>query len=129
MWRVDIYEQEKKFYDFESNKANQLKDSLSTRTDEWIDCDEQNLKVGDIIYVEYLPDSQKYLYTYHPQFGKVTEINTEEDYSSIDKKRKSFLSIKIVNQNNKVENLNKEHLSIYSRGYYILIKKYVKKNI
>jgi hypothetical protein len=127
MWALDI-EIEREIYDSEREKAQRFKNVLSSSQDDWIDCMESDLKIGDVIYVEYLPDSQKYMYTHSPEYGTVREINTDEYYSPIEDKQKSFLCITIKNQNDQLVKINKDHLSIYSTGYYMCIKKYKPKN-
>ncbi len=68
-----------------------------------------NLKIGDKIYVEYLPCSQKYLYTHTPECGTVVEINENE--------------ILILNHKNIKINLEKGHLGWYSKAYDMIIYK------
>lgn len=124
MWSVymDI---EHELYDAEYKKALCKKDAISTFSEDWVDCSESNLKVGDIVFVEYSPDSQKNLYTLCPEYGIIEEIKEITYESAIDNRLVKELSIIIVNHNGNLVDLNKNHLSIYSRGYYMNIKKYI----
>jgi hypothetical protein len=117
MWSNMQFEQE--IYDAEYEKIIELKNTLSAYPEDWVTSTEFDLKIGDIIYVEYCPDSQKYMYTHCPEYGTVQEIGLDE---FDDKKQK--ISIKILNYKGQIVDLNKEHLSIYSCGYCMYIKKY-----
>ena len=114
---------EKELYDIEYEKATSRKVSISIFTEDWIECNLEDLKVGDIIYVDYFPDSQKYIYTYPPEYGNVDSIE-EVMVTDLNNKTTKELSIKIVNHNGQLVELVKDNLSIYSRGYFMSIKKY-----
>ena len=114
---------EKELYDIEYEKATSMRDSISRYSEDWISCTLKDLKVGDIIYADYFPDSQKYIYTYSPEYGNVDSIE-EVLETDINNKTTKGLSIKIVNHNGQLVELVKDNLSIYSRGYYMTIKKY-----
>lgn len=115
---------DKEIYDEEYEKANSKKNAISTNSEDWKDCNINDLKVGDIIYVDYFPDSQKYIYTYYPEYGTVQEIYDECYESSSNGNIRKELSIKILNHNGELVNINKDNLSIYSRGYFMTIKKF-----
>ena len=119
MWGVYDFDREQ--YEAEAEKALSRKKSISTYSEDWVRCAEEKLKVGDIVYVEYSPDSQKYIYTHTPEYGSVQEIQVEK---SEDGKEKKYL-ITILNHNGDLVNLDKGDLSIYSRGYCMYIEKYV----
>jgi hypothetical protein len=63
----------------------------------------ENLKIGDIIYISFIPQSQRDIYALHPKFGSVIEIIN--DY------------VKIKNLDNEEEELLHEPVSIFSLGY------------
>jgi hypothetical protein len=115
---------EKEVYDQEYEKANNCKDAISQYEEDWVNCYPENLKLGDIVYVEYFPDSQKYIYTHCPEYGLIEEINEEEYQHPVNGNTFKEMYIKILNHNGQIVNLNKDHLSIYSKGYYMNIKKY-----
>ena len=115
---------EKELYDTESEKVMNMKDAISRDPEDWIECGEENLRIGDTIVVDYSPDSQKHLYTHYPEYGTVESIGVEEYYSPTDDKTKTEISVTIFNHNGKLVKINKDHLSIYSRGYCVYIKKY-----
>lgn len=121
---------EKTFYDEEYEKAISYKNAISTYSEDWVEILESELqsklKVGDIIYVEYFPDSQKHLYSYYPEYGSVQQIGLSEYYLPSDNKThtRTQLSITILNHNGELVDIIKDNLSIYSRGYCMWIKKY-----
>lgn len=123
MWSYNM-SFEKELYDSEQEKANNMKNSISLYPEDWVTCCQKDLKVGDIVYAEYFPDSQKYLYTYHPQYGCVQKIEKIEYKSPSTNQKIEEYDIHILNHNGEIVNLNKDHLSIYSRGYEMNIKKY-----
>lgn len=110
-------------YDNEETKAIRQKNAVSTYPEDWVSCVEKDVKVGDIVFVEYLSDSQKYLHEHTPECGIVQEIEFEECISYNGQIKKE-LSIKIQNHNGDFVSLNKGHLSIYSKGYCMFIQKY-----
>ena len=63
----------------------------------------ENLKIGDIIYISFIPQSQRDIYALYPKFGSVIEIIN--DY------------VKIKNLDNDEEELLFEPVSIFSLGY------------
>lgn len=115
---------EQELYDIELEKARSMKDAISLYSEDWVSCNNEDLKNGDIVYVEYFPDSQKYLYTHCPEYGTVQEIYINEYESPSLNKMVKELAIKILNHNGQIINLNKDNLSMYSRGYFMDIKKY-----
>lgn len=115
---------EKETFDSEYEKAIGSKDAMSKHPEDWVDCVETDLKPGDIIYAEYSPDSQKYLYTHCPEYGIVKEIGIDEYYSPTEDKQRTEVSVTILNHNGSLVKINKDHLSIYSSGYCVYIKKY-----
>ncbi len=115
---------EKDLYDNKYETVNSLKDALSRHSEDWISCKEEDLKVGDIIFVEYSPDSQKHLYTHNPEYGTVQAVGVEKYYSANEDKTKTELAVQILNHEGQLVNINKDHLSMYSRGYCINLKKY-----
>lgn len=118
---------EKEFYDNECEKAKSMRNSISLFSEDWIECNLEDLKVGDIIYAEYFSDSQKYIYTYYPEYGNVNSIE-EVMVTDLNNKTRTELSIKIINHNGQLVELVKDNLSMYSRGYFMNIKKYEQKH-
>ena len=115
MWTVYMAG-EKEIYDNEYTKAVGSKDALSIHQEDWVECREEDLKMGDIIFAEYLPDSQKYIYKHFPEYGTVQEIGEDNT--------KTEVEVTILNHNGDLVKINKDHLSIYSRGYCLFLKKY-----
>ena len=110
-------------FNLQTEKATNYKNSISSNKKDWIYYSESKLKIGDIIFVEYLPCSQKYIYYHYPECGVVQTIDTNTYYSAEDV-NKTELCIKILNSDKQLININKEHLSMFSRGYDTIILKY-----
>lgn len=105
-----MYEEEEyMIYKEYENACIEYKNKLGPENN-WISIN-HNIKVGDKIYVEYLPCSQKYMYTHTPECGTVTKINEE--------------GIFICNHENITINLEKGYLGWYSKAYDMLIYKLV----
>lgn len=119
-------EYEREFFETEYDKVNEKKDSISSDPNDWINCTESELNIGDTICVNYLPDSQKYLYTHTPELGIIKKIEIIEFKSFIDNKIKKEFSIIIHNHNDELVDINKGNHSIYSKGYCIYIQKFIK---
>lgn len=127
MWAIQM-NLEKEIFDIENEKALSIKNGFSQYPEDWIECYESNLKIGDLVYAEYYPDSQKYLYTHFPECGTVKDIKEITFESPFDGKSVKELSIIILNHNGNLIDLNKDHLSNFSRGYFMNIKKFVASN-
>jgi hypothetical protein len=102
------------YYNKYSIKCNKYKSSISKFEDDWTNIQRVDLNIGNYIYVEYTPSSQKYLYTHTPECGKIVEIDevTEDIY--------------IINQDNEKISIIKDGLGLYSSAYDMYIQKYVK---
>jgi hypothetical protein len=105
---------EQEFYENEYEKATNMKNSISTYNEDWIDCNLEDLQVGDIIYTDYIPNSQKHFYSYPPEYGTVDSI---EEILNTDDKPQKILSIKIINHNGQNVELVKDNI-------FMTIKKY-----
>ena len=121
MWAVHMGA-EKQLYDTEYEKAIRSKDALSIHPEDWINCTEAELKVGDIIFAEYSPDSQKHMYTHYPEYGRVEEIAIEEYYSATKDKPQNEVSVKILNHNGNLVKINKDHLIKSGFKFIIFIR-------
>jgi hypothetical protein len=119
--------EEEEIYNSRSKQIEELKSSLDSNPDSWTSCSESEIKIGDIISVYYMVDSQKYLYVHLPEFGTVQKVEQVEYYCPTSDSYKQEYSITILNSDGKLVLTNKEHLSMYSRGYYMCIEKYTKK--
>ena len=120
---MDSYEEE--CFNEIADQVIKYKDEISSNPDEWISCTESDIKIGDIIYVYYMPDSQRYMFTHSPECGQVIDIINKQ-FEAYNDKIQDELCIIINNHNSTNVFLNKDHLSIYSTGYYMSINKYVK---
>lgn len=118
-------EEDEKIYERRKEIITLIK-SLNYKSTNWVSCSESELTVGDIICVSYIPDSQKYLYVHLPELGIVQEIEKTEYYCPYSNSNKLEYSITILNSENNIVNINKEHFSMYSSGYCMCIEKCVK---
>ena len=75
---------------------NNCKNGISQYEEDWVNCNPADLKLGDIVYVEYYPDSQKYLYTHCPEYGTIQEINEEEYVENLLKKGRYQHSLCVI---------------------------------
>lgn len=108
----ELYEDEYE-YNTQLENCKRYIQIISDSQDQWNYCPEEDVSVGDIIYVDYITCSQKYIYTHKPECGIVISVN----------KNGSENDIVIINQNGEYVSIIKGHLSMYSRGYELIIKK------
>ncbi len=80
------------------------------------------INIDDVVYISFLPCSQKYIYTLVPKLGKVINIGNSK-ISNYNDEEEIVLEIKIQNYKNQEENLF--HLGVsymgHSLGYDYLI--------
>lgn len=100
---------DEEYYFNYKDECDKHKDFLGTNK-KWSHVNFNDLKVGDIIYLEYLPSSQKYLNYHTPECGKIIEINDKKE-------------IFILNHKNQIINIEKEHLGWYSQAYDVIALK------
>lgn len=100
---------DEEYYFNYKNECDKHKELLGTKG-KWLHVNLYDLKVGDIVYLEYLPSSQKYLNYHTPECGKITEISEEKE-------------IFILNHKNEIINIEKGHLGWYSKAYDTIILK------
>jgi len=98
--------EEDNYYNEQVNIINNyLKDKIKIRIDL------QDIKLNDNIYIDFIPDSQKYITTLFPKYGKI--INIEDN------------NIEIFNLSNITESLLHDSVSYFgdSLGYSYVIYK------
>lgn len=97
---------------FYNNIIDNITIKLKEKNKIYIDINDIN--INDKIYIEFLPNSQKYIYQLYPKYGIIVNINNNNQL------------IKIFNFNtNKIENLFHDYVSYYGDipGYdYTLYK-------
>ncbi len=104
----DYFEEE--YFNSYKKECDNFKNSLGT-DEKWKNINlESSLKINDKIYVEYLPCSQKYLYTHTPECGTIVEITDSGE-------------IIINNHKNIIMNIEKDYLGLYSKAYDMIVKK------
>ena len=65
--------EEQHFYDLQVNKLNNyLKDKVK------VQINIEDLKITDTIYIDFIPDSQKYINALYPKCGSIKSINNDE---------------------------------------------------
>jgi hypothetical protein len=97
----------------ETNIYNIIKD----KTKQEINID--SLKIGDYVYISFIPDSQKYIYDLTSKLGKVIKID------NIDKE---FPDITILNYENESEDLLHGCCSYYGQSLGYSYSLYLIKN-
>ncbi len=78
-----------------------------------------DLQVNDTVYINFYPNSQKYIYSLYPKYGKVLSIKLDKHFDNLEKKYYQNYIIKIQNHNGLIENLLHDGVSYYgtSLGY------------
>ena len=115
----DYFSDEKERIFIEYNeKVNEFK---NTKEGEWKLVSKEDLKVADHIYASYTTFSQKYMYDYVDECGRIIKIEKDEETGKI-------VDIKIRNHKNKVINLMKIGCGIYGEGYEVIFYRLNKSN-
>lgn len=114
---MDFYDQYEIDYHDEICKKldNFLNDTM------YVNIDITDIKVGQEVFITFIPNSQKYIYNLHPKFGKIHFVPDKFDLENFE----DFISrIKIINHEGKLENLFHPSVSYYgdSLGYSYIIK-------
>ena len=98
------------YYDYEIDEYEKITDEIKSIISDKhiIKVDINDLKINDMVYVCFYPDSQKYIYMLTPKIGKVSSIENEDDPC-----------IKIINYKNETEYLLHPGVSYmgHSLGY------------
>ena len=103
-----------------SEYNSKVLDFKNSKDGEWKLVTKEDLKIGDHIYASYTTLSQKYMYDYVDECGRIIKIKKDETTGNI-------LDIKIRNHENKVINLMKIGCGVYGTGYDVLFYR-LKKN-
>ena len=110
----DYFSDEKERIYIEYNReVIEFKDS---KDGEWKLIHKEDLKVADHIYASYTTLSQKYMYDYVDECGRIIKIKKDETTGEV-------LDIKIRNHKNRVINLMKIGCGIYGTGYDVIFYK------
>lgn len=117
---MDFFDAEQEHYNNYCQQCTKYKNKLSNETCKWVDTNIDNIKVGDEIYVEYIPSSLKNLYDLTPECGKVVEIQYVDcPYETNNK----YTDIVIINHLDLKISIDKGWLGMYSRCYDVAIYK------
>ncbi len=78
----------------------------------------ENIKVGDVVYINFIPDSQKYIYLLTPKLGKVTKIQNRKMLNCYEEEE-NVTFVTIHNYKNEEEDLLHPGVSYmgHSLGY------------
>jgi hypothetical protein len=98
--------------EFYTNINNQI--NLYLKDKKKIEINIDNIQINDIIYIDFIPDSQKYIYELYPKLGIVNKFENDE----------YFILNNITNQ---IEPLLHDNVSYYGNtlGYGYLIYKII----
>ena len=91
-----------------TNIVNNINNIINTKNKEEININD--LKINDYIYIDFIPDSQKYIYDLTPKLGIISSIINNND---------DIPNITILNYNDIYENILHDYCSYYgtSLGY------------
>jgi hypothetical protein len=108
------------------NTILELDEFKSSFKGEWKNVDASDIQIGDFIYVDYIPDSQNYIYQLVPKFGTVSEIEDNDSHSS-PHELEIFDHISVLNKHGK-QKISYGFLHMYgmSRSYSYSIYKFFK---
>lgn len=107
---------------------------ISFTDGEWINVDFNDVKIGDNIVIEFISDSQRYMYSYYPKYGEVIHIKDDNEFDELyfDKSLSfSLLTIERLILNNE----NGQEIGFHSwdsyfgnrRSYSYLIYKFIRR--
>jgi hypothetical protein len=65
----------------------------------------EELKVGQFIYINFISDSQKYIYELYSKCGHIESIEIEDHFNPFTNKKENYYKIIIKNYNNICEEL------------------------
>jgi hypothetical protein len=100
---------------------------------EWLRVDFDDVKIGDNIIIEFISDSQRYMYSYYPKYGEVIHIKDDNEFDEV-YFDKSFFFSSLTIERLILNNENGQEIGAYSwdsyfgniRSYSYLIYKFVK---
>ena len=101
----------------------------------WISVNFDDIKIGDKIIIEFIPDSQRYIYSYYPKYGEVIHIKSDNEFNEAYFDKSFFhssLTIErlILKDENGQEEIGYHSWDSYygnTRSYSYLIYKFIKK--
>ena len=82
--------------------VNDINNIIKNKSKEEINID--NLKINDYVYIDFIPDSQKYIYDLTPKLGIISNIEYNND---------NYPNITIKNHDDLYENLLHDCCSYY----------------
>ena len=112
-------EEQHDYYNSYTEKADDYKKKVILNNHNWININLKEIKKGNIIYINYMTLSQKNIYDYPNECGKVTSIKIDEN--------ENVYQINIRNQHKKIINIIKPGCGLYGDGYDMIIQKMQKK--
>ena len=98
-------------YESINNKINSLLEHVKIKS-----IDIYDLKVGDTVYINFTPNSQRYIYNLYPKYGKILSIDFNKIYDEIDNKYYENNIIKIINHDNIIDDLLHGGVSYYGQS-------------
>ena len=103
------------------NYINEIENIIKNKNCTSINIDK--IKIGDFIYINFMPDSQKYIYDLYPKCGYVSSIEIINNINPFTNKKEKNYNIIIKNMSNINENLLHDGVSYLgqSLGYDYII--------
>lgn len=121
-------------YTYNYFNGEALKYKTSFIDGDWLRVEFDDVKIGDKIIIEFMSDSQRYMYSYYPKYGEVIHIKDDNEFNkAYFDKSLSFSSLTI--ERLILNNENGQEIGYHSwdsyfgntRSYSYLIYKFVTK--
>ena len=127
-----LFLDEEYIYNYFNGEA--LKYKTSFIDGEWLRVEFDDVKIGDKIIIEFMSDSQRYMYSYYPKYGEVIHIKDDNEFNeAYFDKSLSFSSLtieRLILNNENGQEIGSHSWDSYfgnTRSYSYLIYKFVTK--
>lgn len=132
-----LYLDDEYTYNYFNEKALKYRESFTSceGLGKWVSVDFNDLKIGDKIIIEFVSDSQRYMFSYYPKYGEIIHIKGDDEFDEVYFDKSLFFSSLtierlILKDENDQEEIGSHSWDSYfgnTRSYSYLIYKFVKK--
>ena len=98
-------------FERETKEVEEYKNSFEGN---WKIIGKDDIKIGDIVYVHYMTFSQRYMFDYVDECGRVKKIKKNKETNDTE-------GVSILNHKKKIVNILKLGCGFYGTGYEIII--------